>query len=206
MRNDLSDGMRIKVQRKNLSHAGPKDVIRESGIETSTRRWLRRVVSHFHIGSHSSIGLPSGSCKRANRPFGCFSGSTETLILPARSCSTIASSIPHAKIDHPVLPGIAKVFAVLWKRGKHGWPGLLRPWLLAVISRHEFDAEMFLVPLSRRCRILRAEEQTTDSSYTLHADLWQRTELSHSRWQRARACNHSVVTPTTVQLCPARRL
>ena len=25
-------------------------------------------------------------------------------------------------------------------------------------------------------------------------------ELSHSRWQRTRACNHSVVTPTTVQL------
>ena len=25
-------------------------------------------------------------------------------------------------------------------------------------------------------------------------------ELSHSRWQRARACNHSVVIPTTVQL------
>ena len=25
-------------------------------------------------------------------------------------------------------------------------------------------------------------------------------ELSHSRWRRARACNHSVVTPTTVRL------
>ena len=80
--------------------------------------------------------------------------------------------IPHAKIDHPLLPGIAEMFTVLRKRGKDGRARLLRPGLLAVVGGHEIDAEMFLVPLSRRRRILCAEEQASDSSYTVHAELW----------------------------------
>src|SRR5688572_4572160 len=30
----------------------------------------RRTPYHGYFGSHSSMGFPSGSCKRANRPFG----------------------------------------------------------------------------------------------------------------------------------------
>ena len=84
--------------------------------------------------------------------------------------------IPHAKIDHPVFRGVAEMFAVLRKRGKDGRPYLLRPRLLAVIGWHEIDAEMFPVPLSRRFRILRSEEQASNASYMLHAGFW----LEHS--------------------------
>src|ERR1017187_5088494 len=88
--------------------------------------------------------------------------------------------IPHAKIDHPVLRGVAEMFAVLWKRGKDGRSGLLRPQFLAVIGWHQINAEMFPVPLSRRRRILRAEEQTSNSSYTLHPKLLASDQVSHA--------------------------
>jgi hypothetical protein len=44
-------------------------------------------------GSHSSIGLPSGSCSLANRPLGYFSGSTFTSMLDFCSCATMASKL-----------------------------------------------------------------------------------------------------------------
>jgi len=79
--------------------------------------------------------------------------------------------VANAKIDHPLLLRPTEIICVVRKRGKDRRAGLLRPGLLAVISRHQADAEMLLVPLSHRRRILCAEEQATNSSYTLHANL-----------------------------------
>src|SRR6266498_6146414 len=42
---------------------------RKSTQQTWSYLW-NGVLSHSHFGSQSSIGFPSGSCKRANRPFG----------------------------------------------------------------------------------------------------------------------------------------
>src|ERR1700722_816494 len=44
-------------------------------------------------GSHSSIGLPSGSCSLAKRPLGYFSGSTFTSMLDFCSCAIMASKL-----------------------------------------------------------------------------------------------------------------
>jgi len=79
--------------------------------------------------------------------------------------------VSHAKIDHPMLALISEILAVLRKRGKDSRSRLLRPGFLAVIDWRKSNAQMFLIPLSRGCRILGAEEYTADSSYTLHTNL-----------------------------------
>ena len=73
--------------------------------------------------------------------------------------------VRHPKIDHPVLRGVAEIFAVLRKRGKDRRPGLLRPRLLTVIRRHLVHAEVSFVPVSQGRWVLGAEKQTADSGY-----------------------------------------
>jgi hypothetical protein len=80
--------------------------------------------------------------------------------------------IAHTKIDHPVLLGIIEIFAVLRKGSKGGRANLLQPWLLSVIGGRQIDAEMLLIPVSYRSRILCAEEQGTNSIYSLPAKFW----------------------------------
>jgi len=77
--------------------------------------------------------------------------------------------ISNAKIDHPVLIGIAEILAVVRKGSKDSRSCLLRSRFLAVIGWHKIDAEMVLVPLGHRRRIFRSEEQASDSSNILHS-------------------------------------
>src|SRR5258708_6854575 len=76
--------------------------------------------------------------------------------------------IPDAKIDHPILLWIAEILAVLRKRSKDSRPCFLRPWLLAVISRHQINTEMLSIPFGHVCWVLRTEEQASNPGYMLH--------------------------------------
>ncbi len=56
--------------------------------------------------------------------------------------------ISNPKIDHPLLIGPAEVIGVVGKWSKDRRPGFLLPRLLAVVTRHESDSQMLLVPLA----------------------------------------------------------
>src|SRR5207247_764540 len=85
--------------------------------------------------------------------------------------------IPNAKLNHPVLIGIAEVVAVVRKGSEDRRSCFLRPGLLIVISRHEIDAKLFLIPLAQRGWIFCAKEQASNSSNVLHRLAFMRTKL-----------------------------
>ena len=76
--------------------------------------------------------------------------------------------IIHPEIDHPFLLGTSEVIAVIRERSESGGACFLSPGLLAVIRRHQIDAEMVLVPLAQRRWILGPKEESANSSHTLH--------------------------------------
>src|SRR5258708_4185979 len=89
MNPSVGSGEQFGHKRQNCTGKNSTQV--EWEFKSSTRRAAQpALLIPVHFGSHNSIGFPSGSHKRANRPFGWVSGSTETSTFAARSCSTIA--------------------------------------------------------------------------------------------------------------------
>src|SRR2546423_13229235 len=76
--------------------------------------------------------------------------------------------IRNTKIDHPLLVSTTEITSVVRKGSKDRWTGCLRPRFLAVISAYTIDAQMLLIPLAQGCRIVRAEEQASNSNNMLH--------------------------------------
>lgn len=54
--------------------------------------------------------------------------------------------VAHAKIHHPSVLGIAKVFCRLGERSKCSWPSFLPPGQLIAARRNERNAEVVAVP------------------------------------------------------------
>src|SRR4030095_9675556 len=79
--------------------------------------------------------------------------------------------IPNSKIDHPLLVGTPEVFSVVRKRGEDRRTSFLRPRLLAVVTGHKVDSQMLFIPQAQSLRIVRAEEQASDSDDVLHTVL-----------------------------------
>jgi hypothetical protein len=107
--------------------------------------------------------------------------------------------IANAKIDHPLLVSSAEIICIVRKWGEYRRPGFLRPRLLIVVCGHRIDSQMLLIPLAQCRRILRAEEQTSNSGNMLHTCLAVRPTIYIS--VKSRSCKQGFPWPTHRGCC-----